>query len=106
MKRHDIFYLFSPTLFLAGLKKDLNILGNDLVTHIWADDEHLVRCFNDKQCIQNDQNPDGMYVNLVSKAPTSQLSLLSVLLGSSLHSLSGAASHTITDGVAVRIHGR
>ncbi|PPQ66408.1 hypothetical protein CVT26_011277 [Gymnopilus dilepis] len=60
MKRHDIFYLFSPTLLLAGLKKDLNILGNDLVTHIWADDEHLVRCFNDKQCIQNDQNPDGI----------------------------------------------
>lgn len=66
MKRHDIIYLFSPTwLGLAGLKKDLNILGNDLVTHIWADDEYVVRCFNDEQCIQDDRNPDGMYVNLV-----------------------------------------
>ncbi|KIM37567.1 glycosyltransferase family 18 protein [Hebeloma cylindrosporum] len=61
MKRHNIIYLFSPTwMGLAGLKKDLSILGNDLVTHIWADDEHVVRCFNDERCIQDDQNPDGI----------------------------------------------
>jgi len=65
MKRHGIIYLFSPTwLGLTGLKKDLKILGNDLVTHIWADDENVVRCFNDKKCIQDDRNPDGMYVQL------------------------------------------
>ena len=69
MKRHDIIYLFSPTwLGLIGLKKDLNILGNDLVTHIWVDDEYDVRRFNDKQCIQDDRNLDGMYVNLVSQS--------------------------------------
>ncbi|KDR77694.1 hypothetical protein GALMADRAFT_245822 [Galerina marginata CBS 339.88] len=61
MKRHSIIYLFSPTWQgLTGLKKDLNALGNDLVTHIWADDENVVRCFNDKKCIQDDQNPDGI----------------------------------------------
>jgi hypothetical protein len=108
MKRHDIIYLFSPTWpGLSGLKKDLNILGNDLITHIWVDDEDVVRCFNDEQCIQDDRNPDGMYVNLVFQSFDRFISpSFPDRLGNFLRSPSGAASHTLASGTAVRIRGR
>jgi len=63
MKQHDMFYLFSPW---ENFHKDFKLLGNDLVTHVWADDEQVVWCYDDKErCIQNELNPDGVCVDSV-----------------------------------------
>ncbi|KAF9535474.1 hypothetical protein CPB83DRAFT_14206 [Crepidotus variabilis] len=58
MKKHDIFYLFSPW---ERFHEDWKLLGNELVTHIWADDEHLVWCFSDPdRCLSTEKNPTGI----------------------------------------------
>ncbi|KAL0947212.1 hypothetical protein HGRIS_013330 [Hohenbuehelia grisea] len=58
MKKHKIFYLFS---FWEHFVKDFKLLGDDLITHTWVDDEHLVWCFvNTEDCLRSATNPDGV----------------------------------------------
>ena len=58
MRQHDIIYLFSPW---PRFHKDWKLLGDELITHVWADDEHVVWCFADPdKCLKTDKNPNGM----------------------------------------------
>lgn len=58
MKQNDIIYLFSPW---QRFHKDWKLLGNDLITHVWVDDEHVVWCFADPdKCLKTKKNPNGM----------------------------------------------
>ncbi|KAJ7907097.1 hypothetical protein B0H13DRAFT_701526 [Mycena leptocephala] len=60
MQEQDIFIIyasFPDKIF----HKDFKLLGNDLITHAWIDDEHLIWCFQDPQsCVQSPQNPEGV----------------------------------------------
>lgn len=67
MQHHDIFFLFSNW---RTLRRDWRLLGNDLVTHIWADDRQVLWCFNDSEgCIQSSVNLRGMYVHFFASIP-------------------------------------
>ncbi len=58
MKQHDIIYLFAPW---PRFHQDWKLLGDDLVTHVWADDEQVVWCFSDPdKCLKTDKNPNGV----------------------------------------------
>jgi hypothetical protein len=58
MKQHDIIYLFAPW---QRFHQDWKLLGDDLVTHVWADDEQVVWCFADPdKCLKTDKNPNGV----------------------------------------------
>jgi alpha-1,3(6)-mannosylglycoprotein beta-1,6-N-acetyl-glucosaminyltransferase len=65
MQEQDIFIIyasFPDKIF----HKDFKLLGNDLITHAWIDDEHLIWCFQDPQsCVQSPQNPEGVCVHIV-----------------------------------------
>ncbi|KAJ7491730.1 hypothetical protein B0H11DRAFT_990001 [Mycena galericulata] len=60
LQEQDVFIIYA--YFPDGtFHKDFKLLGNDLVTHTWMDDEHLIWCFQDPEyCIQSRQNPDGI----------------------------------------------
>jgi hypothetical protein len=63
MRQHEIIYLYSPW---HRFHKDWKLLGDDLVTHVWADDEHVIWCFVDPdKCLKTDKNPTGMLVELL-----------------------------------------
>ncbi|KAJ7085219.1 hypothetical protein B0H15DRAFT_847433 [Mycena belliarum] len=60
MREHDIFIIYAAFPDKT-FHKDFKLIGNDLITHTWIDDEHLIWCFQDSQnCMQSPQNPDGV----------------------------------------------
>jgi alpha-1,3(6)-mannosylglycoprotein beta-1,6-N-acetyl-glucosaminyltransferase len=60
MKQHDIIFFFSGW---ENIRRDWELLGDDLVTHVWGDDDHVVWCFADPdRCLKSDKNPAGMSV--------------------------------------------
>jgi len=60
MRQHEIIYFFSPW---QNFHKDWKLLGDDLVTHVWADDEHVIWCFAyPDKCLKTEMNPTGMSV--------------------------------------------
>ncbi|KAH8831781.1 hypothetical protein DL96DRAFT_1779297 [Flagelloscypha sp. PMI_526] len=63
MKRQGIFIFYTDW---STFRRDWTLLGNDLVTHVWADDTQVLWCFNDSEgCIQSSANPHG--VSLLSR---------------------------------------
>ncbi|KAJ7480679.1 hypothetical protein FB451DRAFT_1238196 [Mycena latifolia] len=62
MREQDIFIIYAAFPDKT-FHKDFKLLGNDLVTHTWIDDEHLIWCFQDPvHCTQSENNPDGVPV--------------------------------------------
>ncbi|KAJ7662262.1 hypothetical protein B0H17DRAFT_1185094 [Mycena rosella] len=60
MREQDIFIIYAAFPD-KSFRKDFKLLGNDLITHTWIDDEHLIWCFQDPvNCIQSPENPDGV----------------------------------------------
>ncbi|KAJ7648992.1 hypothetical protein DFH06DRAFT_1208710 [Mycena polygramma] len=60
MQDEDIFIIYA-TFQDGTFHKDFKRLGNDLITHAWVDDEHVLWCLQDREhCIQSPQNPDGV----------------------------------------------
>ncbi|KAH8831662.1 hypothetical protein DL96DRAFT_842747 [Flagelloscypha sp. PMI_526] len=58
IKHHNIFLLYTNW---NTFRRDWKLLGNDLITHIWADENHVLWCFNDIEgCIQSPYNPQGV----------------------------------------------
>lgn len=64
MQEQDIF-IFYAAFPDKTFHKDFKLIGNDLITHTWIDDEHLIWCFQDTEnCMQSAQNSDGVCVAL------------------------------------------
>ncbi|KAJ6562316.1 hypothetical protein B0H19DRAFT_1259901 [Mycena capillaripes] len=60
MREQDIFIIYAAFPDKT-FHKDFKLLGNDLITHAWMDDEHTIWCFQDPQnCMESPQNPDGL----------------------------------------------
>ncbi|KAJ7772875.1 hypothetical protein DFH07DRAFT_801772 [Mycena maculata] len=60
LKDHDVFLIYAGFPEKA-FQKAFKLLGNDLVSHAWMDEGHLIHCFRDPQhCIQSPLNPDGI----------------------------------------------
>ncbi|KAJ7139984.1 hypothetical protein C8R43DRAFT_1131722 [Mycena crocata] len=60
MQEQDIFIIYAAFPDKT-FHKDFKLIGNDLITHAWIDDEHVIWCFQDPEhCIQSPQNPDGV----------------------------------------------
>ncbi|KAJ7208251.1 hypothetical protein GGX14DRAFT_633818 [Mycena pura] len=60
MREQDVFIIYA-SFPDKTFHKDFKLLGSDLITHTWMDDEHLIWCFQDRQsCMQSEQNPDGV----------------------------------------------
>jgi alpha-1,3(6)-mannosylglycoprotein beta-1,6-N-acetyl-glucosaminyltransferase len=58
MKEEKIFYLFS---FYDHFRTEFKMLGSDLISHVWMDEEHLLWCYNDDvNCVESERNPEGM----------------------------------------------
>jgi hypothetical protein len=91
MRQNNIIYFFSPW---QNFQKDWKLLGDDLVTHVWADDEQVIWCFADPdKCLKTDKNPTGMLVTFLTSGVAHHFdSFLSDRLGSFSHSRFGEAS--------------
>ncbi|KAJ7805299.1 hypothetical protein B0H14DRAFT_2881002 [Mycena olivaceomarginata] len=60
MQEEEVFIIYA-SFPDKTFHKDFKLMGNDLVTHTWIDDEHLIWCFQDpKHCVQSPQNPEGV----------------------------------------------
>ncbi|KAJ6583502.1 hypothetical protein DFH09DRAFT_1144632 [Mycena vulgaris] len=61
MREQDNIFIIYAAFPDRTFHKDFKRLGNDLVTHTWLDDEHLIWCFQDTEhCMLSAQNPDGV----------------------------------------------
>ncbi|KAJ7626941.1 hypothetical protein FB45DRAFT_56538 [Roridomyces roridus] len=61
MQHEDDMFIIYAAFDDGTFHKDFRRLGNDLVTHAWVDDEHVLWCFEDRNhCLQSPQNPHGV----------------------------------------------
>ncbi|KAJ7747138.1 hypothetical protein DFH07DRAFT_578493 [Mycena maculata] len=60
MQEQDIFIIYAAFPDKT-FHTDFYLLGNDLITHAWMDDEHLIWCFQDPHsCMQSERNLEGI----------------------------------------------